>query len=182
MRRLAGSDDVQGAGGVSERGTMRGARAPRARGAGPTGRCSRTSAWPMPRAAGPDARPAGPRRLARAWAARRPPPRGPPDAVRGPARARGPACCGCATGDSRHGHPIAPNRLGRRFEAARPNQVWLGDLTYVRTGEGWLYLAAVLDLHTRKIVGWSMRETLHGPGSRSRRSTWRSGASAPRRG
>ena len=65
------------------------------------------------------------------------------------------------TTDSRHGHPIAPNRLGRNFEAARPNQVWLGDLTYVRTGEGWLYLAAVLDLHTRKIVGWSMRETLH---------------------
>ena len=65
------------------------------------------------------------------------------------------------TTDSRHDHPIAPNRLGRSFEAARPNQVWLGDLTYVRTGKGWLFLAAVLDLHTRKIVGWSMRETLH---------------------
>ena len=65
------------------------------------------------------------------------------------------------TTDSRHGYPIAPNRLGRNFEAARPNQVWLGDLTCVRTGEGWLFLAAVLDLHTRKIVGGSMRETLH---------------------
>ena len=65
------------------------------------------------------------------------------------------------TTDSRHGYPIAPNRIGRNFEAAAPNQVWLGDLTYVRTGEGWLYLAAVMDLHTRKIVGWSMRETLH---------------------
>ena len=65
------------------------------------------------------------------------------------------------TTDSRHGYPIAPNRLGRHFEAAAPNQVWLGDLTYVRTGEGWLFLAAVLDLHTRKIVGWAMRETLH---------------------
>ena len=65
------------------------------------------------------------------------------------------------TTDSRHDHPIAPNRIGRNFEAAAPNQVWLGDLTYVRTGEGWLYLAAILDLHTRKIVGWSMRETLH---------------------
>ena len=65
------------------------------------------------------------------------------------------------TTDSRHGYPIAPNRLGRNFEAAHPNQVWLADLTYVRTGEGWLFLAAVLDLHTRKIVGWSMRETLH---------------------
>ena len=63
------------------------------------------------------------------------------------------------TTDSRHGHPIAPNRLGRNFEAAAPNQVWLGDLTYVPTGEGWLHLAAILDLHTRKIVGWSMRET-----------------------
>lgn len=65
------------------------------------------------------------------------------------------------TTDSRHGYPIAPNRLERDFTAARPNQIWLGDLTYVRTGEGWLFLAAVLDLHTRKIVGWSMRETLH---------------------
>ena len=65
------------------------------------------------------------------------------------------------TTDSRHGHPIAPNRLGLNFMAAAPNQVWLADLTYVRTGEGWLYLAAILDLHTRKIVGWSMRETLH---------------------
>ena len=65
------------------------------------------------------------------------------------------------TTDSRHGYPIAPNRLCRTFTAAGPNQVWLADLTYIPTGEGWLYLAAVLDLHTRKIVGWSMRETLH---------------------
>ena len=65
------------------------------------------------------------------------------------------------TTDSRHAYPIAPNRLGRNFVANRPGQVWLADLTYIPTGEGWLYLAAVLDLHTRKIVGWSMRETLH---------------------
>jgi len=65
------------------------------------------------------------------------------------------------TTDSRHNYPIAPNRLGRNFVAERPGQVWLADLTYIPTGEGWLYLAAVLDLHTRKIVGWSMRETLH---------------------
>ncbi len=65
------------------------------------------------------------------------------------------------TTDSRHAYPIAPNRLGRDFATAAPNQVWLADLTYIPTGEGWLYLAAVLDLHTRKIVGWSMRETLH---------------------
>jgi transposase InsO family protein len=65
------------------------------------------------------------------------------------------------TTDSRHGYPIAPNRLARNFVAAAPNQVWLADLTYIPTGEGWLYLAAILDMHTRKIVGWSMRETLH---------------------
>jgi len=65
------------------------------------------------------------------------------------------------TTDSRHGYPIAPNRLGRNFVASAPNQVWLADLTYIPTGEGWLYLAAILDMHTRKIVGWSMRETLH---------------------
>lgn len=65
------------------------------------------------------------------------------------------------TTDSRHAYPIAPNRLGRNFLASRPGQVWLADLTYIPTGEGWLYLAAVLDLHTRKIVGWSMRERLY---------------------
>lgn len=65
------------------------------------------------------------------------------------------------TTDSRHTYPIAPNRLARNFLTQRAGQVWLADLTYIPTGEGWLYLAAVLDLHTRKIVGWSMRETLH---------------------
>ncbi len=65
------------------------------------------------------------------------------------------------TTDSRHGYPIAPNRLGRNFAAAAPNQVWLADLTYIPTGEGWLYLAALIDMHTRKVVGWAMRETLH---------------------
>lgn len=57
------------------------------------------------------------------------------------------------TTDSRHGYPIAPNRLGRNFTAQAPNQIWLADLTYIPTGEGWLYLAAILDMHTRKIVG-----------------------------
>ena len=61
------------------------------------------------------------------------------------------------TTDSRHGYPIAPNRLARNFQAAAPNQVWLADLTYIPTGEGWLYLAAVPNMHTRKIVGCSMR-------------------------
>jgi putative transposase len=61
------------------------------------------------------------------------------------------------TTDSRHGYPIAPNRLVRNFSAAASNQIWLPDLTYIRTGEGWLYLAAILGMHTRKIFGWSMR-------------------------
>jgi transposase InsO family protein len=65
------------------------------------------------------------------------------------------------TTDSRHSYPIAPNRLARNFRSCAPNQIWLADLTYIPTGEGWLYLAGVLDMHTRKLVGWSMRETLH---------------------
>jgi putative transposase len=65
-----------------------------------------------------------------------------------------------ATTDSRHGLPVAPNLLEQRFAASIPNQVWLADITYVPTGEGWLYLAAVLDLATRKVVGWAMRDHL----------------------
>ena len=63
----------------------------------------------------------------------------------------------CTT-DSRHHLPIAPNLLKQEFVAAAPNRVWLTDITYIATGEGWLYLAAVLDLATRKIVGWAMRD------------------------
>ena len=63
----------------------------------------------------------------------------------------------CTT-DSRHYLPVAPNLLQQEFVAAAPNRVWLADITYIATGEGWLYLAAVLDLATRKIVGWSMRD------------------------
>lgn len=62
------------------------------------------------------------------------------------------------TTDSRHHLPIAPNLLEQHFQAAAPNRIWLADITYIPTGEGWLYLAAVLDLATRKIVGWSMRD------------------------
>nr|WP_153006874.1 IS3 family transposase [Sphingomonas sanguinis] len=62
------------------------------------------------------------------------------------------------TTDSRHYLPIAPNLLAQRFSAPAPNQIWLADITYIATGEGWLYLAAVLDLATRKIVGWAMRD------------------------
>jgi putative transposase len=63
----------------------------------------------------------------------------------------------CTT-DSRHDLPVAPNRLGQKFVAGRPNQIWLADISYVPTAEGWLYLAVVLDLFTRKIVGWAMRD------------------------
>jgi putative transposase len=66
------------------------------------------------------------------------------------------------TTDSRHGLPIAPNRLNRDFSAQRPNQKWVADITYIATSEGWLYLALVLDVFSRKIVGWTMdthRET-----------------------
>ena len=57
------------------------------------------------------------------------------------------------TTDSRHGLPIVPNLLQQRFVAPAPDRVWLADVTYIATGEGWLYLAAVPDLATRKIVG-----------------------------
>jgi len=64
------------------------------------------------------------------------------------------------TTDSDHPHPIAPNVLGRHFEATAPNQKWACDLTYVWTDEGWLYLSVVIDLFSRKVVGWSMSENL----------------------
>ena len=64
--------------------------------------------------------------------------------------------------DSRHGHPVAPNLLARRFAAERPDAVWLADISYLPTGEGWLYLAAIKDMATREIVGWSMADHLRG--------------------
>lgn len=63
----------------------------------------------------------------------------------------------CTT-DSRHHLPVAPNLLKQDFSTSVQNQTWLADITYIATGEGWLYLAAVLDLATRKIVGWAMRD------------------------
>jgi len=65
----------------------------------------------------------------------------------------------CTT-DSRHACPVANNRLGRDFEAKMPNQKWCVDITYVPTDEGMLYLAAVIDLCSRRIVGWSMADHL----------------------
>lgn len=64
------------------------------------------------------------------------------------------------TTDSRHNYPVAPNLLNQDFEAQRPNEKWLGDITYIWTAEGWLYLATVMDLFSRKIVGWAMEDTL----------------------
>jgi putative transposase len=62
------------------------------------------------------------------------------------------------TTDSRHNYPIAPNLLQQNFLAAIPNEKWLSDITYIPTEEGWLYLAAILDLFSRKIVGWAMED------------------------
>jgi transposase InsO family protein len=65
------------------------------------------------------------------------------------------------TTDSNHNLPIAPNLLNRDFCASNPNEKWVGDITYIPTGEGWLYLATVIDLYSRRIVGWSMDDTLN---------------------
>jgi putative transposase len=64
------------------------------------------------------------------------------------------------TTDSRHDLPVAPNLLDRNFTADRPDQVWLADISYIPTDEGWLYLAAIKDMVTREIVGWSMADHL----------------------
>jgi putative transposase len=61
-----------------------------------------------------------------------------------------------ATTDSKHALPVAPNLLDRQFETQAPDQVWTADITYIATRQGWLYLAVVMDLYTRMIVGWSM--------------------------
>jgi putative transposase len=65
------------------------------------------------------------------------------------------------TTDSRHGKVPAPNRLAQQPPPSGPNQVWVTDITYIETGEGWLYLAAILDLWSRRIVGWACAPTLH---------------------
>jgi putative transposase len=63
------------------------------------------------------------------------------------------------TTDSNHSLPVADNVLDRQFEVSEPNAVWLADMTYIPTGEGWVYLAAVEDLYSRRVVGWSMDAT-----------------------
>jgi transposase InsO family protein len=65
------------------------------------------------------------------------------------------------TTDSNHRQPVAPNVLERRFDGWQINRAWIADITYLSTLEGWLYLAVVMDLASRRIVGWSMSERLH---------------------
>lgn len=65
-----------------------------------------------------------------------------------------------ATTNSRHSLPVAPNLLEQDFCATRPNQKWCSDITYIWTDEGWLYLATVIDLFSRKVIGWSMSERM----------------------
>lgn len=62
-----------------------------------------------------------------------------------------------ATTNSNHGLPVAPNLLEQNFTATAPNQAWTSDITYVATAEGWLYLAVIIDLFSRQVVGWSMQ-------------------------
>ena len=64
------------------------------------------------------------------------------------------------TTDSKHDLPIAPNVLNREFTVAAPDKVWVGDITYIATDEGWLFLAVVIDLFSRQVVGWSMRQDM----------------------
>jgi len=65
-----------------------------------------------------------------------------------------------ATTNSKHHLPVYPNLLNQQFEADEPNQVWVADITYIWTKEGWLYLASVMDLFSRKIVGWCLSERM----------------------
>jgi transposase InsO family protein len=67
-----------------------------------------------------------------------------------------------ATTQSNHRMPVAANALARQFSVTRPNRVWAGDITYIWTTEGWLYLAVVLDLYSRAVIGWALEARLTG--------------------
>ena len=77
------------------------------------------------------------------------------------------------TTDSRHGQPVAPNLLNRDFSPPQPDGSWVTDITYIWTRQGWLYLAVILDLYSRRVVGWAMSERIDGSWP-STHSTWRS--------
>lgn len=64
------------------------------------------------------------------------------------------------TTDSRHALPISPNLLNREFTVTQPDKVWAGDITYIATDEGWVFLAVVIDLFSRQVVGWSLRDDM----------------------
>lgn len=64
------------------------------------------------------------------------------------------------TTKSKHNYPVSENLIGGHFQTERPNLVWVADITYLRTREGWLYLAVVMDLYSRKIVGWSLANNM----------------------
>ncbi len=68
-----------------------------------------------------------------------------------------------ATTNSKHNFPVAPNLLNQKFTATAPDHTWVGDITYIHTTEGWLYLAVLLDLYNRKVVGWSTSSRLITP-------------------
>ena len=65
------------------------------------------------------------------------------------------------TTNSNHSSPIAPNLIGRKFKATKPNQAWVSDITYIPTGEGWLYLAIVKDLFSKKVVGYAYSDRIN---------------------
>jgi putative transposase len=65
------------------------------------------------------------------------------------------------TTDSNHKYPVAENLLKREFNPERINKVWVSDITYIRTKQGWLYLTIVMDLFDRQIIGWALRQTMH---------------------
>jgi putative transposase len=64
------------------------------------------------------------------------------------------------TTDSKHNNPISPNVLARQFAVQNPDKYWVGDITYIPTNKGWLYLATVIDLYSRQIIGWSMADNM----------------------
>jgi putative transposase len=64
------------------------------------------------------------------------------------------------TTDSKHTYPVAENRLNRQFNPVKPGQTWVSDLTYIRTGEGWLYLTIIMDLYDRKVIGWALSKSM----------------------
>ena len=66
-----------------------------------------------------------------------------------------------ATTNSKHDLPVAPNLLEQDFNASQPNQKWVGDITYLWSDEGWLYLAVIIDLYSRSVIGWAMSERIN---------------------